>query len=199
MEEDKALVDTSEIDGQLQELAQQVLTEQDPSKTGDLIDLFNWNISKKNVSRILKLNNLYDAVSDQMILRFATKSDQFTNSDLLDYLKAVQGAIDTSSKNLAQAEQPPLIVQNNNTQINVNVVDTFDADAKRRIYEAIQETLNAAKEVAPEPLEVEAEEVQDVIISEPVQVKTTDELAEEAIEEFNQQLQIVEGDNIETE
>ena len=157
MTEEKALVDTTEIDSKIQDLATQVLAETDPDKAKDLISLFNWNLSKKNVSRVLKLNSLYDDVSDQMVDRFHKKADQFTNSDLLDYLKVVQGAIDTSSRNLLQVEEPPAIVQHNNTQINVNLVDTFDRDAKERILAAIQATIKNAQ--TPKTIEVPIEDI----------------------------------------
>lgn len=152
---ENSLIDTSSIDSQISDLATQVLQEKDVDKTKDLIALFNWNISKKNTSRILKLNSLYDDVTDQMILRFKTRADQFTNSDLLDYLKVVQGAIDTSTKNLSQIEEPPTIVQNN-TQINVNVVDTFDRDSKERILAAIQATLKSAQQTSEEQEVIES-------------------------------------------
>ena len=146
MDELKNTEDTSvDINDTLNSLAKQIFEEPDPQKTQQLISLFNWTISKKNTSRILKLNELYDDVTDQMITRFKNKADQFSNSDVLDYLKAVQGAIDTSSKNLTQAEEPPTIVQQNNTQINVNVVDTFDRESKERILAAIQATLHQAE------------------------------------------------------
>lgn len=181
-EETKALVDTSSIDTEITGLASQVLAESDPEKAKQLIALFNWNISKKNTARILKMNDLYDEVTDQMVLRFKTKADQFSNSDLLDYMKAVQGAIDTSTKNLSQVEEPPTIVHQTNTQINVNVVDTFDRDSKDRILAAIQATLKSAQQPQPateEPhvIEVSAEDV--------VEVKDTEVVADNAIDELN--------------
>lgn len=183
-EETKALVDTSSIDTEITGLASQVLEESDPEKAKQLIALFNWNISKKNTARILKMNDLYDEVTDQMVLRFKTKADQFSNSDLLDYMKAVQGAIDTSTKNLSQVEEPPTIVHQTNTQINVNVVDTFDRDSKDRILAAIQATLKAAQQPQPvqqEPdvIEVTAEEV---VVTD---VPQTEAVADNAIDELN--------------
>lgn len=183
-EETKALVDTSSIDTEITGLASQVLEESDPEKAKQLIALFNWNISKKNTARILKMNDLYDEVTDQMVLRFKTKADQFSNSDLLDYMKAVQGAIDTSTKNLSQVEEPPTIVHQTNTQINVNVVDTFDRDSKDRILAAIQATLKAAQQPQPvqqEPdvIEVTAEEV---VVTD---VPQTEVVADNAIDELN--------------
>ena len=183
-EETKELVDTSSIDTEITGLASQVLEESDPEKAKQLIALFNWNISKKNTARILKMNDLYDEVTDQMVLRFKTKADQFSNSDLLDYMKAVQGAIDTSTKNLSQVEEPPTIVHQTNTQINVNVVDTFDRDSKDRILAAIQATLKAAqqpqpKNVEPEVIEVTPESYQET------EVVETEVVADNAIDELN--------------
>ena len=158
------LINTSQVDTAIADVATQVLAESDPDKAKNLISLFNWNMSKKNVARILKLNQLYDNVTDHMVTRLATKSDQFTNSDLLDYLKVIQGAIDTSSKNLNQVEEPPVIVQNN-TQVNINMSDQFDRDARDRILAALQATLQSAQQSttseddSSEPIIIEAEEV----------------------------------------
>lgn len=149
-EEITDVVKTSNIDTRIEELVETIIEEQDPNKTKDLVDLFNWNMSKKNVVRLQKLNNLYDSIADQMIERVDKRADQFSNSDLLDYVKTIQGAIDVNSKNLAQVKEPPLIVQQNNTQINVNFADQFDQDAKNRILHAVELTLKQAKQSVDE-------------------------------------------------
>ena len=143
-------VNTDSLDNNLAEIANQVINETDLNKTKDLVELFNWNISKKNVARVLKLNELYDEVTDQMALRLKSRPDQYSHSDLIDYMKAVQGAIDTSSKNLSAVEAPPTIVQQHNTQINVNVIDKFDRDSRERILDAIQKTLLSAAKTTNE-------------------------------------------------
>ena len=135
----------SPIDENIEGLVTNILQEQDPNKTKDLVDLFNWNMSKKNILRVQKLNTLYDSITDQMIERVDKRADQFSNSDLLDYVKTIQGAIDINTKNLSTVQEPPLIVQQNNTQINVNLADTFDKAAKDRILAAVQATLSQAK------------------------------------------------------
>ena len=146
------------IDAKIDSLVTDILDEQDPNKTKDLVDLFNWNISKKNVARIQKLNNLYDSITDQMTERVTKRADQFSNSDLLDYVKTIQSAIDINTKNLSQVQEPPLIVQNNNTQINVNVVDALSKDSKERILRAVQETLEQAKQPKTYTIENTSEE-----------------------------------------
>ena len=136
-------------DESLAQLVQDVMAETDVDKTKDLIALFNWNLAKKNVARVHKLNNLFDNVTDQMVKRFQYKPDQFSNDDLLNYMKAVQGAIDNSSKVIEGADEPPKII--NNTQINVTMnSETFDRDARARILAAVQATLAAAQELPVE-------------------------------------------------
>ena len=177
------------IDSQIQDLSKQILEEQDPDKAKQLIAMFNWNMSKKNTSRIQKLDQLYDKVTEQMEVRLNTRSDQFSNSDLLDYMKAVQGAIDTSSKNLTQMEEPPTIVQQNNTQVNINVGDSFDRDSKIRIFEAIQAVLKSAEtqvnnepiiEVIPEESLEVTEEVsaEQIVVEESTNTAAADAIAE---------------------
>ena len=135
---------TAPLDATITDIVNKVVEESDIAKTKDLVSLFNWNISKKNVMRIQKLNSLFDNVTDQMAKRFETKPDQFSNDDLLNYMKAVQGAIDSSNKILDAVEEPPPQIIHNNTQINVNVIDKFDRESRARILAAVQATLKAA-------------------------------------------------------
>lgn len=138
-------VDTTELDNNVTELVTQVLAESDIDKTKDLISLFNWNMTKKNVVRVQKLNSLFDDVTAQMIKRFEYKPDQFSNDDLLNYMKTIQSAITSSNKSIEEVETPPPQIIQNNTQINVNMVDNFDRESRARILAAVQATLNAAK------------------------------------------------------
>lgn len=142
MEDNKELQPIT-LDEKITSLTEQIIDEDDVAKTKQLVSLFNWNLSKKNIARLQKLHNLYDSVTDNMVTRFEQRSDQFSNGDLLDYMKVLQGAIDTTTKNITQTEEPPTIVQNN-TQINVNMGDSFDRDAKERILAAVQQMLKSA-------------------------------------------------------
>lgn len=147
------------VDAKISSLMEDIMEEQDPNKTKDLVDLFNWHMSKKNVARIQKLNNLYDSITDQMVERVDKRADQFSNSDLLDYVKTIQSAIDINTKNLSNVQEPPMIVHQNNTQINLNVVDSFDSDAKARILAAVQATLQQAiKPIEDTNIVIETEE-----------------------------------------
>lgn len=130
------------VDNIVKDLALQIQEEQDQNRSRDLIDLFNWNLSKKQISRVAKLDELFDDVTDQMVARFKLKPDQFSNDDLLNYMKVVQNAIESNSKNIGEIPDPPKIIQNN-TQININSIDNFDKESRNRILAAIQATLDA--------------------------------------------------------
>ena len=132
----------------IQSLVDSIQSETDIGKTQDLIALFNWNLSKKNVARLLKLNNLYDNITDQMEARVLKRPDQFSNDDLLNYLKTLQNAIDGSNKQLQSIEEPPPTIIQNNTQINVTVGDEFSRESRDRILKAIQATMAAADSAA---------------------------------------------------
>lgn len=154
MIDDTNTMDVTPLEQNIKDIAQQVIYEEDLDKTKDLVALFNWNMSKKNVARLLKLNNLFDAVSDQMVERFMKKPDQFSNSDLLDYMKTVQSAIDNSTKALSQTEEPPLIVQNN-TQININSAEPFTRESRAKIADAVFAILAKASKEQPADISVE--------------------------------------------
>lgn len=142
----------SENELTVKELAVKIQEESDSSKSKELIDLFNWNLSKKQISRVAKLDELFDDVTDQMILRFKSKPDQFSNDDLLNYMKTVQGAMENTSKHIDDIPEAPKIIQNN-TQININGVEKFDKESRARILAAIQATLAAAQ--TPELIDYE--------------------------------------------
>jgi len=144
-------IDYSVVDSTVEDLARQIVDESDINHTNDLVQLFNWNLSKKNALRLLKLNGLYDNITDQMIDRFKKRSGEFSNKDLLDYLQTIENSIDRTQKNLSQTEEAPVIqVNHNTTQVNFNVLDGFDSDSKSRIADAIKSVLNGAKAKEPD-------------------------------------------------
>lgn len=137
-------INTSELNKDISELAQQLIDEKDVDASKNIVQLFNFNLSKRNALRILKLNGLYDSITDQMIERFQKRSGEFSNSDLLSYLQTVENSIEKSQKSLSQVDEQPTIVQTNNTQVNFNVLDGFNDDSRDRIANAIKSILNSA-------------------------------------------------------
>lgn len=124
------------LDDSTNKLAEDIIQENDVEKVQNLVHLFNLNQSKKNVLRILKLNNLLDKVQDQMIERFEKKPGEFSNADLLNYMQVAQSAIDRANKSLNLVDETPSITMN---QVNVNISEdpVLNRESREKVTEAI--------------------------------------------------------------
>lgn len=144
---DELVVATTGLDTKTVQIAKQILEEEDVDAIKDLTHLFNLNQAKKNVMRIMKLNGLLDTVSDKIIERFEKYPDNFNNADLLNYLQVTQNAIDKANKNLSLVDDTPVIQVNNTSQVNVNIVDSYDRDSKERVLAAIKSIIEGGAQV----------------------------------------------------
>lgn len=149
--EEKDLISIAPLEKDMQKATDELVTETDPVVIKDKIELFNLYQTKKNVIRALKYNELLDKVSDEMLSRFKENPDEFTNSDLLNYLQTAQNALDRSNKALNSIEDRPLI---NINQVNVNTEDTaLNRESREKVMKAVQALLNKSKEVEEDTVE----------------------------------------------
>lgn len=160
MEEHKLSVSSSSLDKQNEQTAQEILDAQTLDETKDLLSLFNLNLQKRNVLRILKMNNLLDKVTEQIIERFEKNPHNFTNEDLLKYMQVTENAIDRANKNLNQIEDTPAIQLMQNNQVNINITDGLNRESRQRVTETVQQILkNLQKQQEQKIIEVNAEEI----------------------------------------
>lgn len=160
MEDNKPqILDLKPLDIKTQQIAQEILDEENIDKVKDLTNLFNLNAQKRNVMRVIKMNNLLDKVTDQVIERFEKTPDNFSNEDLIKYMQVTENAIDRANKNLNLVEDTPPIQYQQNNQVNINIVDTLDRDSKERVLEYVNNVLKMGKH--PEVVEINGEEVDD--------------------------------------
>lgn len=142
-------LDTLPLDKETAEIAQQIISEQDFEKLKDLTKLFNVTAAKKNTLRVIKLSNLLDKVSDQMLERFENQPDMFSNKDLLDYMTVTQNAITRASDSLSRIDETPLIqVNQQKNEINVTVNDglsNMSRESKTKIVDAVKALLSQAR------------------------------------------------------
>ena len=131
------------VNSDIEKTAQSILDENDLDKVKDLTHLFNLNQAKKNVVRIMKLNGLMDTVADKIIERFEKYPDNFSNAELLSYLQVTQNTIEKASKSLELIDETPAIQFNNNTQVNVSIIDSLDRESKARGADVIRSILNS--------------------------------------------------------
>ena len=121
-------------------LEQKILNEESVDELQNLIDLFNLNLKKKDIVRSAKLSEMQDKIVDQMSERIEKRPGEFSNTDLLNYHKAVQETLSKSNNTLDDVKLPNIQI---NQQLNINNADTdsFDRDSRRHILETVDEIL----------------------------------------------------------
>ena len=146
------------LDARTKDIAQQILDEADVDKVKDLTALFNLNAQKRNVMRVIKMNELLDKVTDSVIERFEKTPHNFSNDDLIKYMQVTENAIERANKQLNLVEEtPPIQLQHN--EVTVNIVDTLDRDSRARIADAIRDALN--KKSIQDSSAIEIQEVEE--------------------------------------
>lgn len=124
----------------LDKISKDIQQETDKNRLKDLTDLFNLSLAKRNAIRVLKLYKLLDNIDNELITRFETSPAMFSNSDLLDYLNAIQKSIELSNQAVTNIKENPVPQIQQNVQ--VNIVDSLSRESRERISEAVKILLN---------------------------------------------------------
>ena len=135
-------LNTGQLDQQTAEIAQQIMNETDVDKVKDLTNLFNLNAQKRNVARVLKMTDLLDQVTDQVLTRFERTPDNFSNEDLIKFMQVTENSIEKASKNLGQVGQTPAIQYQQNNQVNINIGDSLNRESRQKVTDAVQAILS---------------------------------------------------------
>lgn len=135
-------INLTPIDTQTADLAQQILDETDVDKVKDLTNLFNLNAQKRNVVRVLKMHDLLDRVTDQVMTRFEKTPDNFSNEDLIKFMQVTENSIEKANKTLSQVEQTPAIQYQQNNQVNINIGNELDRESRQRVTDTVQAILS---------------------------------------------------------
>ena len=148
-------LDLTQLDEKTQQIAQEIIEEQDIDRVKDLTALFNLNAQKRNVMRVIKMNNLLDKVTDQVIERFDKRPDNFSNDDLIKYMQVTENAIDKASKNLNLVEETPPIQLMQNNQVNINIGSDLDRDGRERVLNTVANLIAQMQNSNDDFIEVE--------------------------------------------
>ena len=130
----------------------------------DFTARFNLNMAKKNAVRMAKLQNLLDAVNDQAISRFENQPGEFSNKEVLDYMKVVQEQINSSQQALDTVGDAPMIqINNQKNEVNINVEHPAlsSRESKERVLGAVQALIQNLVQHPQDDTQPEEEEVQD--------------------------------------
>lgn len=134
-------LNTEPVDTQTTDIAQQILDETDVDKVKDLTNLFNLNAQKRNVARVLKMTDLLDRVTDQMLTRFERTPDNFSNEDLIKFMQVTENSIEKATKSLSQVDQTPAIQYQQNNQVNINIGDSLNRESRQKVTDTVQAIL----------------------------------------------------------
>ena len=135
-------LDLTPLDIKTRDIAQKILNEEDVDAVKDLTNLFNLNAQKRNVMRVIKMNDLLDKVTDQVIQRFEKTPANFSNEDLIKYMQVTENAIDRASKNLNLVEETPPIQLMQNNQVNINIDNGLDRESREKVLSIVEAILN---------------------------------------------------------
>lgn len=151
MSNDANTLDLTPLDKKTEDIAKQILEEDNIDQVKDLTALFNLNAQKRNVLRVIKMNSLLDKVTNQITDRFEHQPDNFTNEELLKYMQVTEAAIDRANKNLNLIEETPMIQLTQNNQVNVNVAYGIDQEGRERVLDTVNAILKCARNQPIEP------------------------------------------------
>ncbi len=135
-------LNTEPVDTQTTDIAQQILDETDVDRVKDLTALFNLNTQKRNVARVLKMTDLLDRVTDQMLTRFERTPDNFSNEDLIKFMQVTENSIEKANKSISQVDETPAIQLQQNNQVNINIGDSLNRESRQRVTDTVQAILN---------------------------------------------------------
>ena len=124
-----------------QALIDDIVEETDVDKLKDLTHLFNAFQAKRQVLRISALNDVQDALIEQMVRRLKEMPHNFDNKDIANWMKVVQLAMDSSQKNIEGIDTIPAITYQQNNQINVTVGTELSRDSRDKVFNILQQLM----------------------------------------------------------
>ena len=140
-------IDTIPLEKETTKVVNQIVKAESVAELKEYTDMFSLNLAKKNAVRIAKLQNLLDLVNEQAINRFEKHSDEFSNKEIIDYMKAVQEQIVSSAKTIESIDEKPLTqINNTKTEVNINVDSQgLSRESKARVLDAVDALVNHIK------------------------------------------------------
>ena len=115
-------------------------------------NLFNLNITKKEMARAMQQDELLDLILQQASERLRKRPDELSTKDLLDYMNAFQSNIEKNQTYIDRVEEAPAIQYNDNKQVVLNI-GNLTRDESENVIDFINDILKSVK----------TEEIKDVV------------------------------------
>lgn len=124
-------------------LSDKLIKTNDFDELNEIVEMFNLDLQKKNLIRGVKLSEVQDKVVDQLSMRLTERADNFSNDDLIKYLKTIQETLNKTTVTTDDIKAPTIQI---NQQVNVDNVNNFDAESRKRILSAVNSIMNGDTE-----------------------------------------------------
>lgn len=135
-----------------------LIESQDADEIKRLTQLFNVNQMKKDAIRVIKLNDILDKLDDQVSERVEKYPEQFSNTDLLNYVNTIQQTISKSNQTITNINQTPLIQLNQQNNIVQVSEDTLTRESREKIINMVKQFLDS-QEKDSEIVDISQEDV----------------------------------------
>ena len=172
MEESKELIKSStkdKLDNDTSKLINKIIKEKDSTELKNLTQLFALTQAKKNILRSSTLNNIIDRTTEEMLARIEKHPEEFSHTDLINYLQAAQGAIDKANKLKEDLSTIQPIYNQQNNQVNIIAGSELSRESKENVIDFFKKLLNKKpeenlkSEIKDEPQsQVEEDEIEPV-------------------------------------
>lgn len=130
------------VDASIKDVVEDIVGANDPQSFQQLTAIFNQNIAKKNMIRVLKLNGVLDKLSEEALNRVLYDSHNIEDKDLISYLKTIQDIIDKSTKSTEIiSEQTPISLNQTNNVINITNTPQLPPDSRQKVLNVVEEIL----------------------------------------------------------
>lgn len=134
-----AEIDEVPLENETKKVIGNIVKAESTEELKSYVDMFSLNIAKKNALRVAKLQNLLDAVTDQALVRAEKHPGEFTNKELVDYMKVVQEQINNSQKSLETiGEQPVIQINNQKNEVNITMDSGLSRESKNKVIDTIK-------------------------------------------------------------
>ena len=137
------------------ELNTKLMEAQTKAEITDIVNLFNADIKKKEILRAAKYDELLDKIADQVAMRVEQRPDQFTNTELLQYIKTLQESIANSFVDPIK-DMPVIQVKN---ELNIAIGHSLSSTSKARVRDAIEAILK--RTAVPDAVEINDYEIEE--------------------------------------
>ena len=147
-QEEKNELSTVDLKNKDKELVSEIISSESSEELNDVVKKFQLNQAKKNALRVMKLSDLFDSVNEQAIKRFEKYPDEFTNKELIEYMKVAQDIMTTTNKNLTiedTTNSPMIQINQQNNDIKIEG-KSIDSDSRQRVLDFVNMALAKSRD-----------------------------------------------------